>query len=285
MNRTNTWAPLGDPRKRAYAAQFIGEAFVTAYNLMLQNKEKVETVANTILEKKEIYGDDLVGLLDAQHFKRPEIDWTDEGCWPKFMNWSKYEPRGRGEAGGHEGPGAQDSAAAPEWRTPHDRIRHPRRTKRQAGPTEGNRLARPSVGKPAGRYQGRFLALYVVLGAVLVAAVVGFVVLMVDPSSSSSSSDSTASGAAWSPWKPTSGTTAAMAREIAKHVANEYKLNKKGTPLVAVVAGPPTVTADTPQSRSRRSWSTPATGTTSSRRTRRGRATLRPGHRLLDRYR
>jgi hypothetical protein len=36
-----------------------------------------------------------------------------------------------------------------------------------------------------------------------------------------------------------------MARAIAKHVANEYKLNKKGTQLVAVVSGRPTVTADT----------------------------------------
>ncbi len=97
MNRTNDWQPLGDPRKRAFAAQFIGEAFVTAYNLMLANKEQIETVANEILKEREIYGDDLVKLLDDQHFKRPEIDWTDENCWPKFMNWSKYDPRSRGE--------------------------------------------------------------------------------------------------------------------------------------------------------------------------------------------
>ena len=46
-----------------------------------------------MLEKKEIYGDDLVRLLDEQDFKRPEIDWTDEAVWPKFMNWTKYEPK------------------------------------------------------------------------------------------------------------------------------------------------------------------------------------------------
>jgi len=94
MNRSaGGWDSLGDPRKRAYAAQFIGEAFVTAYNLILQNKEKVEAVADTVLEEKEIYGDDLVRLLDEQSFKRPVIDWTDESVWPKFMNWSKFDPK------------------------------------------------------------------------------------------------------------------------------------------------------------------------------------------------
>jgi ATP-dependent Zn protease len=94
MNRSaGGWDSLGDPRKRAYAAQFIGEAFVTAYNLILQNKEQVEAVADTVLEEKEIYGDDLVRLLDEQNFKRPVIDWTDETVWPKFMNWSKFDPK------------------------------------------------------------------------------------------------------------------------------------------------------------------------------------------------
>jgi hypothetical protein len=94
MNRSaGGWDSLGDPKKRAYAAQFIGEAFVTAYNLILQNKEKIEAVADAVLEEKEIYGDDLIRLLDEQDFKRPVIDWTDESVWPKFMNWTKYEPK------------------------------------------------------------------------------------------------------------------------------------------------------------------------------------------------
>ncbi len=57
--------------KRAYAAQFIGEAFVTAYNLIMVNKDKVEAVANTILEEKEIYGDELVGLLADAELRAP----------------------------------------------------------------------------------------------------------------------------------------------------------------------------------------------------------------------
>ncbi len=90
MSMDPTSAVLGDPRKRAYAAQFLGEAFVTAYNLILQNKDKVEHVANLVIEKKEIYGDDLVRLLDAENFRRPEIDWTDEQSWPN-MEWTRHD--------------------------------------------------------------------------------------------------------------------------------------------------------------------------------------------------
>jgi ATP-dependent Zn protease len=98
LNRTATQATgdptgavLSDPRKRAFAAQFIGQAFVTAYNLIEANRPQIENVANAVLQKKEIYGDDLVRLLDAQNFKRPEIDWTAEETWPNLMNWSKID--------------------------------------------------------------------------------------------------------------------------------------------------------------------------------------------------
>jgi hypothetical protein len=84
-------AVLADPRKRSYAAQFLGEAFVTAYNLIKLNREKVQYVADQVIEKKEIFGDDLVRMLDAQDFQRPDIDWTDEATWPNLA-WSREEP-------------------------------------------------------------------------------------------------------------------------------------------------------------------------------------------------
>jgi SpoVK/Ycf46/Vps4 family AAA+-type ATPase len=86
---------LGDPAKRRYAAQFMGLAFTTAYNLMRVNKEKIEAVANRVISEKEIYGDDLVRLLDEQHFERPEIDWTDEVSWPNLVLWSQDAERDR----------------------------------------------------------------------------------------------------------------------------------------------------------------------------------------------
>jgi ATP-dependent Zn protease len=82
-------AILADPRKRSFAAQFIGEAFVISYNLIQANRDKVEAVAEAVIEKKEIYGDDLVRLLDAQDFVKPDIDWTADESWPNLMNWSE----------------------------------------------------------------------------------------------------------------------------------------------------------------------------------------------------
>jgi hypothetical protein len=94
------------------------------------------------------------------------------------------------------------------------------------------------IAKPAKRYSMRFVLLYGALAGIAIAAIVGLVVMVAKPSS-------TASTSGWSDWKPKHGNTAAMASEIADHVAREYHLNKKGAQLVAVVPGPPTVTSGT----------------------------------------
>jgi hypothetical protein len=85
----NTGA-IQDRRKQMYAAQIVGQAFVTAYNLVRVNRDKVENIANAVINEKEIYGNELVRLLDAQNFEKPEIDWTAEETWPKIM---EYTPR------------------------------------------------------------------------------------------------------------------------------------------------------------------------------------------------
>jgi hypothetical protein len=37
-----------------------------------------------VIDKGELYGDDLVGLLDRQHLTKPEVDWTKEETWPRI---------------------------------------------------------------------------------------------------------------------------------------------------------------------------------------------------------
>jgi hypothetical protein len=73
---------LRDPFKTKLAAQFLGQAFATAYVFLLHNKAEVEQIAKAVLEKKEIYGDDLNRLLDSVGLEKPEIDWTKEESWP-----------------------------------------------------------------------------------------------------------------------------------------------------------------------------------------------------------
>jgi cell division protease FtsH len=73
---------LGDPTKRSLAAQIIGQAYVNAYNLVLQNKDAVEHIAETLVDRKELYGDELVELLNSVGLKEPTIDLTKEPAWP-----------------------------------------------------------------------------------------------------------------------------------------------------------------------------------------------------------
>jgi ATP-dependent Zn protease len=78
--------------KRVYAAEFMGEAFATAYNTVRLNKDGVERIAGELLERKEIMGDELLKLLDDQKMQVPEfIDWTKEESWPRVVLWSKYK--------------------------------------------------------------------------------------------------------------------------------------------------------------------------------------------------
>ena len=75
---------LGDPDKKRTVAQILGQAYVTAYNLVRENKDAVERIAEALVDRKEIFGDELVELLDSQKLRQPEIDYTDESVWPRM---------------------------------------------------------------------------------------------------------------------------------------------------------------------------------------------------------
>jgi ATP-dependent Zn protease len=93
MNRTRGSADFGgdpvasilqDPSKRAAAAQILGQAYVIAENFIAANKDAVERIADELVDRQEIYGDELGRLLDAQNLRRPEIDWSKEDVWPRI---------------------------------------------------------------------------------------------------------------------------------------------------------------------------------------------------------
>jgi ATP-dependent Zn protease len=77
--------PLGalkDGGKRASAAQLLGQAYVTAYVLAATNREALERIADTLVQRKEMHGDEVTELLDSVGLRRPEFDLTDETTWP-----------------------------------------------------------------------------------------------------------------------------------------------------------------------------------------------------------
>ncbi len=73
---------LGDPAKRALAAQILGQSYVVAHNLVTQNQEAVDKIAETLVARQEIFGDDLIDLLDSVGLRVPDIDFGDEAVWP-----------------------------------------------------------------------------------------------------------------------------------------------------------------------------------------------------------
>ena len=75
-------AILGDRDKRRAAAQILGQAYVTAYALMATNREPLERIANALIERKEMHGDEVVDLLNSVGLQRPDIDLTDDRTWP-----------------------------------------------------------------------------------------------------------------------------------------------------------------------------------------------------------
>jgi ATP-dependent Zn protease len=77
-------AILGDPAKRSAAAQILGQAYITAVVLIRHNREQTLRIAETLVERKELHGDEVVEVLDAAGLEAPHIDVTDETIWPKL---------------------------------------------------------------------------------------------------------------------------------------------------------------------------------------------------------
>ena len=72
---------LGDPEKRRAACVLLGQAYVTAYTLIATNKVKIEQIADTLVDRKEMHGDEVVDLLDSVGLVRPAIDLADDATW------------------------------------------------------------------------------------------------------------------------------------------------------------------------------------------------------------
>jgi ATP-dependent Zn protease len=84
MERDPIGAVLTDPGKRRAASQILGQAYLAAQCLIEANREQVEAIAETLIERRELHGDEVVELLDGHALQRPDIDLTDDATWPKL---------------------------------------------------------------------------------------------------------------------------------------------------------------------------------------------------------
>jgi ATP-dependent Zn protease len=75
---------LQDPFKRGQAAQILGQAFVYAWNAMRHNREQLGRIADVLVERRELHGDEVIELLQEVGPRRPEVDLLDDESWPRI---------------------------------------------------------------------------------------------------------------------------------------------------------------------------------------------------------
>jgi hypothetical protein len=75
-------AVLADQDKRALVGQMVGQAYVAAYNLIVANRDAVEHIADVLAARRELFGDELLNLLDESKITIPEVDLSEESSWP-----------------------------------------------------------------------------------------------------------------------------------------------------------------------------------------------------------
>jgi ATP-dependent Zn protease len=87
---TSNWVGevLSKPEKRRAAAVLLGQAYVYAYSLIATNRAKIEQIAETLVDRKEMHGDEVVDLLDSVDLTRPHIDLADDHTWPTVTSQS-----------------------------------------------------------------------------------------------------------------------------------------------------------------------------------------------------
>jgi hypothetical protein len=51
---------------------------------VVQNREGVERIADVLIERRELHGNEVVELLDSVDLKEPTIDLLAESTWPRI---------------------------------------------------------------------------------------------------------------------------------------------------------------------------------------------------------
>jgi ATP-dependent Zn protease len=91
VNRTGGGGPfsenpigtvLSDRDKRAIVGQLVGQAYVAAHNLVVANRAAIEHIADVLSARRELFGDELLNLLDEAKITIPDVDLSEESSWP-----------------------------------------------------------------------------------------------------------------------------------------------------------------------------------------------------------
>ncbi len=75
---------LTRPDKRQLAARIVGHAYLVAYKFAEQNKDAISRVADELVERRELNGDEITQLMDSLHLKPAVVDYLEERTWPRL---------------------------------------------------------------------------------------------------------------------------------------------------------------------------------------------------------
>jgi hypothetical protein len=77
-------AVMADKDKRALAAQLLGQAYLRAHRLIEANREGVEHIADVLVDRRELHGDEVLELLESVRLHEPQVDYRDDSAWPRI---------------------------------------------------------------------------------------------------------------------------------------------------------------------------------------------------------
>ena len=119
------------------AAQILGQAYVAAQALIEANRVEVEAIADTLIERRELHGDEVVALLERHRLTQPEFDLTDDdagrSCERAAARTGRRRLRGAPDAreraggAGRAGRARRASSHAARFQLLHGRADLPRR--------------------------------------------------------------------------------------------------------------------------------------------------------------
>jgi hypothetical protein len=75
---------IRSPAKRRAAAQLLGQAYFIAHVFVAQNRERIDRIASILIERRELFGNDVVELLDQVDLRAAKLDYVEERTWPRL---------------------------------------------------------------------------------------------------------------------------------------------------------------------------------------------------------
>ena len=75
---------MSDQFKRKAAARILGQAYITARCCMEHNREGVAQVAEVLMERRELFGNEVNDLLESVDLEAPAIDLLDDSTWHRM---------------------------------------------------------------------------------------------------------------------------------------------------------------------------------------------------------